>query len=296
MPRTALAADELVALAAVDSTNILGRTLLADGALGLVDEGGPRLAVICADAQSAGHGRLGRRWSDQAGSSLLATFVTALPRRLVTDPELNGWFTMVAGLASLDALNGALGECGVEPLGAHDGGLMLKWPNDIFHDGHKLGGILAELVELPDGVDRFRNPGDTAADAEPAVGVMFGIGINLALPAEALPTPISTSLQLLYQGLPDGRTVRDMVAARLAASLRRRLAALAADPSGELPRLLDETQRHCWTLGRLVEARFADGTTLRGRALSLNADASLTVEDESGAPHVVRTADVGVLA
>ncbi|WEV72243.1 biotin--acetyl-CoA-carboxylase ligase [Bifidobacterium sp. ESL0790] len=323
MPRTERAADEVIALAGVDSTNILGRELLANGSLKVVAEGKPRMAAICADAQTAGHGRLGRKWSDKAGSSFLVTYITALPKCLVADPELNGWFTMAAGLAALDALNGALAECGAEPIDPAQS-LMLKWPNDIFHDGHKLGGILAELVELPEGMNRLVKPKDAATTAEasnaeqagatngiaesaqpskssdattePAVGVMFGIGINLDLPADALPTPISTSLQLLYRNLPDSRTMRDTVAARLATSLRRRLAALSVDPQTELPNLLEETRANCWTLGREVEAKFTDGTRLKGRAVSLNPDASLTIEDESGTLQVVKTADVGVLA
>lgn len=296
MSRTEKAVDTVIALAGVDSTNILGRELLANGELKVIAKGKPRMAAICADAQTAGHGRLGRQWSDKAGSSFLVTYITALPKRLVADPKLNGWFTMDAGLAALDALNGALAECGAEPVDAAKS-LMLKWPNDIFRDGHKLGGILAELVELPDGMDRMAKPQVVSADAtEPAVGVMFGIGINLDLPEETLPTPISTSLQLLYRNLPDSRTMRDIVSARLAASLGRRLAVLSANPQDELPRLLEETRVDCWTLGREVEAKFSDGSSLKGRALSLNPDASLTVQDESGAPHIVKTADVGVLA
>ncbi|MDF7640604.1 biotin--[acetyl-CoA-carboxylase] ligase [Bifidobacterium sp. ESL0784] len=312
MPQTAGAVDALIALATLDSTNILARKMMANGDLNVIDaQGLPRMAAMCADAQSAGHGRLGRQWSDKAGgASFLVTYCTALPQRLVTDSHYNGWFTIVAGLAALDALNDALAQCSAKPLDPTHG-LELKWPNDIFYDGHKLGGILAELVQLPEGMNRLgaqcRNAGsgetdmsdgreNRSDDGEPAVGVMFGIGMNLGLPAEELPTPISTSLQLLYAPLPDPATMRDMVAARLAKSLKRRLAVLAADPETESPRLLEETRSKCWTLGREVEAKFTDGSKLTGKALSLNADASLTIQDEHGGPHVVKTADVGVLA
>ncbi|MCO6558661.1 MAG: biotin--[acetyl-CoA-carboxylase] ligase [Bifidobacterium sp.] len=312
MPETAEAVDELMVFAALDSTNILARKMLAGGELLVVDsQGEPRMAAMCADAQSAGHGRLGRQWSDKAGgASFLVTFCTALPQRLVTDSHYDGWFTIIAGLAALDALNGALAECGAKPLDAAHG-LQLKWPNDIFYNGHKLGGILAELVQLPDGMNRLaaqsRNAvfGETGisnssenlnVDGEPALGVMFGIGINLDIAAESLPTQISTSLQLLYAPLPVPATMRDMVAARLATSLKRRLADLVANPEADMPRLLDETRKKCWTLGREVEAKFTDGSRLTGKACSLNSDASLTIQDEHGAPHVVKTADVGVLA
>ncbi|WEV63760.1 hypothetical protein [Bifidobacterium sp. ESL0732] len=353
MPQTVQAADELMTLAAVDSTNILARTMLANGELDVIDaQGNPRMVAMCADVQSAGHGRLGRQWSDKAGgASFLVTYITALPQQLVTDSQYNGWFTIIAGLAALDALNGALAECGAKPVDPTHR-LQLKWPNDIFYNGHKLGGILAELVQLPDGkkrlaarrsgyslersalrkgqdgegvlpvgsvsdsdgiVDSFENglhgnkvqafaadaadAGDVSGDAcEPAIGVMFGIGINLDIPCESLPTPISTSLQILYTRLPNPVTMRDMIAARLAKSLKQRLAVFVADPENELPKLLEETRAKCWTLGREVEAKFTDGSKIRGQACSLNLDASLTIQDEHGAPHVVKTGDVGVLA
>lgn len=291
MPETAGAVDGLLALAAIDSTNILARKMMSNGELSVIDEQGlPRMIAICADVQSAGHGRLGRQWSDKAGgASLLVTYCTALPQALVTDSHYNGWFTIIAGLAALDALNSAMAECGAKPLDpAH--ALELKWPNDIFYDGHKLGGILAEMVALPKGMNLL------AESASDAVGVIFGIGINLDLATPSLPTPISTSLQLLYAPLPEPSTMRDMVAARLAMVLKRRLAAFVAEPQDTLLKLREETQRACWTLGREVEAKFTDGSRLTGKAIALNADASLTIQDALGTLHVVKTGDVGVLA
>ena len=76
---------------------------------------------------------------------------------------------------------------------------------------------------------------------------MIGIGINLAIPADRLPTEQSTSLQLHVQGLPDARTLRDMIAAHIVRSLSSRLSGFVADPHaaadaaarGDLPRVLD---------------------------------------------------------
>lgn len=330
LSRTQATADETIALAAVDSTNILARTLLSTGELQVVGaDGCARMAAICADAQTTGHGRLGRQWSAwPEGASFLVTYVTALPRRLVTDPVRNGWFTIASGLASLDALNSVLAQCCAKPLDdAYR--LALKWPNDIFCNGHKLGGILAEVVELPhDGNDMVVASGVSEGSADPggrsaapyavncvplddggastatlsepihdrALGVMFGIGMNLDIAPEHLPTPISTSLQLLYGPLPDPPTMRDMIAAKLTESLRSRLTILADGAQEAFEDLHDEAGAVCWTLGRQVEVQSTDGSLVRGEALSLNADASLTVRDESGVSHVVRTGDVGVLA
>jgi BirA family biotin operon repressor/biotin-[acetyl-CoA-carboxylase] ligase len=76
--------------------------------------------VVVADHQTAGRGRLGRRWEAPPGSGLFATFVLA-PSPLIV---------FAAGVAAAEA-------CG-EPV-------LLKWPNDLVLDDRKLGGILAEI-------------------------------------------------------------------------------------------------------------------------------------------------------
>lgn len=209
---------------------------------------------------------------------MTCSYIATLPVGVIADGSVNGWLTVIAGFAALDALRGALAECGVA---SEDCGLRLKWPNDLFCQGRKLGGILTEMVPLP-GRD------DSAA-------LVIGIGINLAIPADRLPTEQSTSLQLHVQGLPDARTLRDMIAAHIVRSLSSRLSGFVADPHAAAERLREETSRVCWTLGRRVEARFTDGSVLTGTATALNADASLSVRDDAGENHVVHTADVGVL-
>jgi BirA family biotin operon repressor/biotin-[acetyl-CoA-carboxylase] ligase len=96
----------LIRLASTPSTQ--------DAARGL-----PLGSVVVADQQTAGRGRLGRRWDAPPGSALLASFV--LPSR---------------PLASLAAGVAAAVACGES--------VRLKWPNDLLVDGRKLAGILVE--------------------------------------------------------------------------------------------------------------------------------------------------------
>lgn len=142
---------------------------------------------------------------------------------------------------------------------------MLKWPNDIFVDGKKLGGVLAEMVPLAATpiADGTTGTTDVAAATE-RVGIVFGIGLNLAVPEDHLPTDKATSLQLVAHGLPDSMTLRDMIAAHLVDGLRSRLADFEADPQREATRAMEEMRPVCWTLGKPCEAHFVDGTTLRG--------------------------------
>lgn len=279
MPRTEQESDRLIALAEVDSTNTLAGEMLADGRIGGDPADDGKITVIAADYQTGGHGRLGRAWVNRPGESFTVSFVTVMPRQVVADETVNGWLPTLAGLASLDAIRSTVRTCGASPR-RQDCSLAIKWPNDIFCHGLKLGGILVQLVPL---------------DAQ-RVGVIIGIGINLALRAESLPTPQSTSLQLHVDPLPDAQVVRDMLAADLTAGLRNRIAQFVQDSHGYAGQLLDETERSSWTLGRRVQARLVGGDTLEGRAVRINRDASLAIVDDDGAEYTVTTGDVGVLA
>ena len=124
---------------------------------------------------------------------------------------------------------------------------------------------------------------------------MIGVGLNLAVAQERLPIDKSTSLQLVARNLPDAMVLRDAIAVRWVQGLRSRLAEFEEDPHREAVRAREVMIPICWTLGKSCEAHFVDGTTLRGKAIALNDDASLTVEDQEGVLHRVSTADVGVL-
>jgi BirA family biotin operon repressor/biotin-[acetyl-CoA-carboxylase] ligase len=80
-------------------------------------------SIVVADHQTAGRGRLDRRWDAPPGTALLVSFV--LPPRPV--------LSLAAGVAAAKA-------CG--------GGVRLKWPNDLLVDGAKVGGILIEITPL----------------------------------------------------------------------------------------------------------------------------------------------------
>ena len=81
----------------------------------------PLGSIVVADHQTAGHGRLDRRWESPPGTALLVSFV------LRPNPVLS----LAAGVAAAQA-------CG--------GGVRLKWPNDLLLNGAKVGGILVEVA------------------------------------------------------------------------------------------------------------------------------------------------------
>ncbi|HYL07018.1 MAG TPA: biotin--[acetyl-CoA-carboxylase] ligase [Candidatus Udaeobacter sp.] len=100
---------QIVRLRTVTSTQDIARGL-------------PLGSMVVADHQSAGRGRLDRRWEAPEGSALLVSYV------LKPDPLLS----LAAGVAAAEA-------CGPE--------VSLKWPNDLLLEGRKLGGILVEVKD-----------------------------------------------------------------------------------------------------------------------------------------------------
>lgn len=101
--------------------------------------------------QSAGRGRLGRRWFAHAGDALL--FSLAVP--------------MTAAGERIAAATLACGVGVAERLRAAGAPVSVKWPNDLLLEGRKLGGVLCEL----------------AADDGGRRTLVVGIGINLHLDA-----------------------------------------------------------------------------------------------------------------
>jgi BirA family biotin operon repressor/biotin-[acetyl-CoA-carboxylase] ligase len=115
----------------------------------------PGIADVCAsELQTAGRGRRGRRW--------MAPFATSLAMSLC-------WTFAESGteLPSLSLAVGVAVARALERQGAV--GIRLKWPNDIWFEDRKIGGILIEL----------------RAEAGGAAHVVIGIGLNLRVP-EAL--------------------------------------------------------------------------------------------------------------
>jgi BirA family biotin operon repressor/biotin-[acetyl-CoA-carboxylase] ligase len=146
----------------VPSTNDIAR--------GLALQGAAHGTAVLAGEQTRGRGTKGRLWHSPAGLGLYASFILRGPGGgAVPFPHL---VPLAAGLAASDAVREA---AAVET--------ALKWPNDILHDGKKLGGILSEAVSGAAGGDF----------------VVVGIGLNVGHTADDFPQELrasSTSVRL----------------------------------------------------------------------------------------------------
>ncbi|HYN33204.1 MAG TPA: biotin--[acetyl-CoA-carboxylase] ligase [Ilumatobacteraceae bacterium] len=108
----------------LDETGSTNADLLADLDAGLVGD----RSVLVTDHQTAGRGRLDRRWDAPAGTNLLVSIAVS------PVPAVPSEATHRIGLAALFAARD------VRP----DVALTLKWPNDLLLDGAKVAGILAQ--------------------------------------------------------------------------------------------------------------------------------------------------------
>ena len=128
-------------LESVDSTNNFAANLINEG---LADNG----AVVMADFQTNGRGQRSNSWESDAGMNLTASFIY-FPANLTLSEviQINWWVS----LGVINCLNGM----GIKA--------KIKWPNDIYVDDCKLGGVLIE----------------TTNQSNTVKSVIIGVGINL---------------------------------------------------------------------------------------------------------------------
>lgn len=220
----------IIRLESVDSTNTYLNRLAEKGA----DEG----TVVVAETQTAGRGTAGRSFFSPWGEGL---YLSVLLR---PEAELSQLLTLT-GRAAAAVRNAVEKACGAP--------CQIKWLNDIYLNGKKLCGILAECS--PDGKR-----------------VILGVGINLCQSAETFGAQglggIATSLAAEGYSVDREHLLR-CVLEELGEMYRR-------FPDG-LEECLRDYRAHCLTIGRQVEYR-ENGVTYTGTAADVDGDFALVVE------------------
>lgn len=146
-----------IQLDTIDSTNAYLRRVICGSS-------DPKPTVVISNKQTAGRGRLGRSWHSPNGGIYLSACI--FPK--CSSKKLSG-FTLIVG---------ALVLCTLHELGYSQA--RIKWPNDIYAKGKKLGGILCENV---------------------GGSIILGIGINVD---GEIPTDLKSKASCLEEVQPIG--------------------------------------------------------------------------------------------
>ena len=136
----------------------------------LSQEGAPHGTLAVAEFQSAGKGRLGRRWQAPEGSSVMMSLLL----KPEFEPGYASMLTVVMGLSVAQAMQ----KTGIE--------VSIKWPNDVVMSRRKICGILTEM----------------GLNGAKIREVVIGVGINVNL--KEIPSELQDKATSLY--LETGKT------------------------------------------------------------------------------------------
>ena len=228
----------------LESSNRTAKLLALDGA--------PHGTLVLTAHQSAGRGRLGRKFESPAGKGVYCS--------ILLRPELPAASAQTATIRAAVAVCRAVQSlCGLE--------LAIKWVNDLYYQGKKVCGILTEA--------------GTDLESGRLEWLVVGIGLNLTSTAADWPPELADKAGSLYPGGP-----APVPRAALAGAIARGL--LALGPGEDC---LDEYRARCFVPGHWVTV-CTGSETYAARALAIDAEGRLVVRRENGREEALRCGEV----
>jgi len=240
------------------STNEVAKTIDLDECK--AEDGTPLPVVIIADKQTAGKGRLGRKFESPAGTGLYMSFVF----RPGFDISRSLFVTMASAVGTCRAIESAAGKHA-----------EIKWVNDLFYNGKKICGILTEAQsDFETGtIDRL----------------ITGIGVN------CFPGSFPPDVAYIAGSLAD-RTA-DFSRERLAAEMINEILPLITDPNAAS--FMDEYRERCFILGNNIKIHpHYNDYGIRARALAVDEEGGLVVRylegEKTGTEETLRTGEISI--
>lgn len=220
-----------------------------------VSEGGEIPAMILSDRQTAGKGRMGRRFFSSDIGGLYMTIVLKAPPENV--------FMRATALAAVCTVDSLRELFGVET--------QIKWVNDIFYKSKKLGGILAESFFIDD--ERY-------------VAVGFGINLHVvSFPPEL--KNIAISLFSSYPNEEEQYRIKKELSDRIADKF------YAVVESGEISEIMKKYREGCIVINKWVT--FTEGNKqISAFAFDVTDDGALAVRLSDGSVRYLRSGEVSV--
>lgn len=223
-----------------------------DLAIQLGMQGEPEGTLVIAETQTKGRGRLGRSWLSPKHKGIYLSLILK-PKIL---PAQSPVVTLLVSISICEAIKEVTG------LDA-----KIKWPNDIFIQNKKLGGILTELN----------------AEMDEIHFMVIGIGLNVNNDKNSL-LPSATSLKELKK--------EQISRVSLTQEMLRRIEKdyLSFQKQGSLP-VVNKWRNYNITLGRRVKIA-CQREHLEGQAVDIDTDGGLLIRDDSGLIRKIMTGDI----
>ncbi|GDY27231.1 bifunctional ligase/repressor BirA [Agarivorans sp. Toyoura001] len=206
----------------------------------------PHGQVVFAEFQSAGRGRRGRTWQTPYAGQLCMSLLW----RLQDGIEAAMGLSLAVGLAVVEALE----QAGYFNLG-------LKWPNDIYLDGKKLGGVLIELQ----------------GHANSEVSLVVGVGVNVRVDDERAKHIDQLFTQL--ENDPSQILDRSQLACLIVQSLNQMYAVFREQGFSALQ---ERWNRYDVFKNQPVSLRFSEDKVLFGLAKGVDQQGQLILETDAG--------------
>jgi BirA family biotin operon repressor/biotin-[acetyl-CoA-carboxylase] ligase len=223
-------------------------------ALAWATSGARDLSLVIADEQTAGRGRLDRKWFTPRGTAL--AFSLILRPTLQEKPHL----TRIVGLAALAV---------ADSLRTRELVATIKWPNDVLLNGYKVAGILIESVWSGEKVDYL----------------VIGIGVNVlngaVPPAELLQFPATSLAESLGPAVEREAVLREILAG-----------IIALRPHLGTDSFLAAWEKALAFRGEQVQVLEGNGTSVSGELQGLESDGSLRLSNDAGKSVIIRFGDV----
>ena len=221
--------------------------------------GAPHGALVIAEEQRSGRGRMGRAWHSPKGKGLWLSMVLRTGLTLEQAPHL----TFVTAVAVCRAIRQATGT-----------DARLKWPNDVLIGRRKVAGILVELQ----------------TDGPRVQSMIVGIGISVNLEASDFPEELNAKATSLLEAAGE-RFDRTELAAKVVQSVEEMVGFYLKEgfpPVASLWEALSDT------LGNPVSVATALGN-VAGTALRLDESGALVVRTDDGQERRLYSGDLSTL-
>lgn len=215
--------------------------------------------LVMAEEQTAGKGRLDRKWLSPLGKGIWMS--------VVLKPNINPMKLSPIALLGAAAIYKALKNIGVDS--------QIKWPNDIIINGKKVAGILTESnVEL--NMIKY---------------VVMGIGINVNLEPEDIPEELKSKATSIK--IEENRSIyrRDLLV-----NLLDELEKLYLDfkVNGDISAVIEICRENSATIGKKVKVT-RGGREKIGTALDINENGEVMVEFTDGHVEAIFSGEVAVI-